>query len=423
MNSEDSSRPPAGRILVVDDNATNRALLAEHVTHLGHSVVTAVNGRQALKVLREEPFDLVLMDVLMPEMNGFEALQQIRADERLRPIPVILISGLDELASVVHGIEGGAEDYLSKPFDPVLLRARIGASLEKKRLRDAEQRRAEELERALQQLQAAKDRLVVQQKMASLGSLTAGIAHEIRNPLNFVTNFAQLAVELVGELQAVLAGQVGRFDPAAAAEVDDLLTHLTQNVGKIHEHGRRADAIVHGMLLHARGQGGERTKTDLNSLVAEYVNLAYHGLRGQDATFQVALETDLDRTVPPIELSPQDLSRVILNLAHNAFYAAHQKRRHDGPGFTPRVQVRTLNLQDMVEVRVRDNGDGIPLALREQIFTPFFTTKPAGAGTGLGLSISYDIVVQMHKGNLRVESEEGKFAEFIVTLPKAGGVP
>jgi signal transduction histidine kinase len=418
MNPENSPRPPGGHILVVDDNSANRSLLAEHVTHLGHTADTAVNGRQALERLREKPFDLVLMDVMMPEMNGFDALRHMRANEQLRQIPVIMISGLDELASVAQGIEEGAEDYLSKPFDPVILRARIGASLEKKRLRDAERRRAEELEHALQQLKAAQDRLVVQQKMASLGALTAGIAHEIRNPLNFVTNFAQLAVELVGELREVLAGQVSRLDPTAAGEVQELLAHLGQNVGKIHEHGQRADTIVHGMLLHARGQGGERVRANLNSLVAEYVNLAYHGLRGQDATFQVALETDFDATLPLVEVSAQDLARVILNLAHNAFYAAHQKRRRTGPAFAPRVEVRTRNLPETVEVRVRDNGDGIPAALRDRIFTPFFTTKPAGAGTGLGLSISYDIVVQMHKGNLRVESEEGKFAEFIVTLPK-----
>jgi signal transduction histidine kinase len=421
MNTTNTPRPPAGRILVVDDNSVNRSMLAEHVAALGHTAATAENGRQALERLREAAFDLVLLDVLMPEMNGFEVLRRMRADEGLQQIPVIMISGLDELASVVQGIEEGAEDYLSKPFDPVLLRARIGASLEKKRLRDAERRRAEELEQALQQLNATRDRLVVQQKMASLGALTAGIAHEIRNPLNFVTNFARVAVELVDELRTLLAGQAGRVEPAVAAEAEELLGHLQENVGKIHEHGLRADAIVHGMLLHARDQGGERTRTDLNALVSEYVNLAYAGFRGQDATFQVTVETDLDRTLPPLEVSPRDLARVLLNLAQNAFYAAHQKRGHAGTGFTPHVEVRTRNLPDSVEIRVRDNGDGIPAAVRDRLFTPFFTTKPAGAGTGLGLSISYDIVVRMHKGNLRVESEEGSFAEFIVTLPKAGG--
>jgi signal transduction histidine kinase len=409
-----------GRILVVDDNAVNREMLAEHVTALGHVAGTADDGGHALDLLRREAYDLVLMDVLMPRMDGFETLRRMRSEALLSQIPVIMVSGLDELANVVRGIEQGAEDYLTKPFDPVLLRARIGASLEKKRLRDAERQRAEELERALQQLKAAQDRLVVQQKMASLGALTAGIAHEIRNPLNFVVNFAELAVELVAELRKTLAGHGNEMPAAVAASVEELLGQLSQNVQKIYEHGHRADGIVNGMLQHARGQVGERSRVDLNVLVREYMSLAYHGLRGQDSTFYAALETEFDPTLPKLDVFRQELARVFLNLAHNAFYAAHQKRRHSGPGFAPTVRVTTRSLPDAVEVRVRDNGDGIAPALLERIFTPFFTTKPAGAGTGLGLSISYDIVVQMHKGNLRVESEEGKFAEFIVTLPKTG---
>jgi DNA-binding response OmpR family regulator len=201
-----ASSPERGRILVVDDNRTGRETLCRYVTQLGHETTPAENGRAALALLQTAPFDLVLLDVVMPEMDGYAALQQIKADEHLRTIPVLMISGVDEADSVVRCIEQGAEDYLGKPFDPVLLRARINASLEKKRLRDAEQRRAEELERALEQLRAAQDQLVVQEKLASLGALTAGIAHEIRNPLNFVTNFAQLAEEQVGDLSSLLAG-------------------------------------------------------------------------------------------------------------------------------------------------------------------------------------------------------------------------
>jgi two-component system NtrC family sensor kinase len=404
--------PEPGAILVADDNEVNRQMLMQLVAQLGHQVSVANNGLEALTQLRQRPFDVVLLDVLMPQLGGVAALEQMKADPHLREIPVIMVSGLDEVDSVVRCIEQGAEDYLTKPFDPVLLRARISACLEKKRLRDAEHRRAEELERALEQLRAAQDRLVAHQKLASLGALTAGIAHEIRNPLNFVTNFAQLAVELVGELRGHLGTPSG-----AVAEV---LAALEQNVAKIEEYGRRADDIVRSMLLHARGQPAPRQPTDLNALVSRYVRLAYHGLRGQDATFQVELQTDFDPQLAPVDVSPQDLSRVILNLTHNACYAAQQKARLAGPGFRPQVVVRTRSLPEAVEVRFWDNGDGVPIALRDRIFTPFFTTKPAGAGTGLGLSISYDIVVQMHKGSLRLESEEGRYAEFIVTLPRNG---
>src|SRR4051812_23315564 len=204
-----------GRILVADDKANNREMLCRYVTQLGHQATAAENGRTALALLRGRPFDLVLLDVLMPEMDGYVALGHIKADAALREIPVIMISGLDEVDSVVRCIEKGAEDYLYKPFDPVLLRARINACLEKKRLRDAEHRRAQELERALRQLKAAQDQLVVQQKMASLGALTAGIAHELRNPLNFITNFAQLAVERAADLRGQLGG-----DPAVTEMLD-----------------------------------------------------------------------------------------------------------------------------------------------------------------------------------------------------------
>lgn len=402
-----------GTLLVVDDQAANRDMLAQLLTMLGHRVTQAENGRRTLQLLRQRPFDLVLLDVVMPEMDGIAALRQIKADASLREIPVIMVSGLDEVASVVRCIEEGAEDYLSKPLDPTILSARINAWLEKKRLRDAERRRSEELEAALQQLKATQDRLVAHEKLASLGALTAGIAHEIRNPLNFVTNFAELSVELVRELRD-LVGQA--FQPAES--LAELLTALEQNVSKIEEHGRRADGIVHSMLLHARGQPAPRRATDLNALVREYVNLAYHGQRGQDASFQVKLELDLDPALPPLDLSPQDLSRAILNLTNNALYAAHLKGLAEGPAFQPCVRVQTRNAGKTIELSFWDNGDGVPADLRDLIFQPFFTTKPAGAGTGLGLSIAYDIIVQMHKGALRLQSEEGRYAEFVVTLPK-----
>jgi signal transduction histidine kinase len=409
--------PPGGRILVADDRPANRQMLCQYVAQLGHSAAAADNGRAVLELLRAESFDLVLLDVIMPELDGYQVLERLKADPRLSEVPVIVVSGLDEVDSAVRCIERGAEDYLSKPFDPVLLRARIGACLEKKRLRDEERRRARELERTLRQLKAAQDQLVVREKMASLGELTAGIAHEIRNPLNFVTNFAGLAVEHVRELHRLL----GRLVPAGSGvgqEVEALLGDLAQSAAKIEEHGRRAGQIVASMLLHARGETGRRRRTDLNALVAEAVSLAYHGFCGRDASVQIELELDLDRTLPPLSVFPEELGRVFLNLAQNACYAAHQRRQTAGPDFVPRLTVRTRDRPAEAEVRVRDNGGGVPAALREKIFEPFFTTKPPGAGTGLGLSLSYDIVVHMHHGSIRVESEEGAFAEFVITLPK-----
>jgi signal transduction histidine kinase len=257
--------------------------------------------------------------------------------------------------------------------------------------------------------------------MASLGQLTAGIAHEIKNPLNFITNFAVLSQDLMQELRQELNAERERVDPGRAKEIGAILDDLQQNVGKINDHGKRADSIVRGMLLHSRGKAGERQDTDLNALLAEYTNLAYHGMRAQDQTFNVKIETDFDPAVGKVSVVPQELSRAFLNIVNNACYAAFDKRRSAGNGFMPVVRVSAKSVPGAVEIRIRDNGSGIPQSIREKIFNPFFTTKPAGAGTGLGLSLSYDIITQAHKGTIAVDTKEGEYTEFIITIPRHPG--
>jgi len=412
------TRPEPGLVLVVDDSSVNRYMLAQHVASLGHRVTTAGDGLEALGLLESSPFDLVLLDLMMPEMNGHEVLERMKGDLRLREIPVIMISGLDEIQAVVLCIEQGAEDYLPKPWDRVLLQARMGACLDKKRLRDRERRKTEELERALEQLRTTQDQLVMHEKLASLGTLTAGIAHEIKNPLNFVTNFAQVAIDLVSDLREQFETDKRAPNHSKSEEVAELLDSLQECAEKIDEHGKRADSIVRGMLMHSRSRTGDRQECDLNALVGQSVNLAYHSLRGLDSTFNVAIETAYDPAAGRVTVIPQDLSRVFLNIVNNACFAAFETRKSRESNFAPTVRVQTRDLGRRVEVRIRDNGQGIPEAIRDKIFNPFFTTKPTGIGTGLGLSISYDIVVQGHQGEIRVESEAGKFAEFIVILPK-----
>jgi signal transduction histidine kinase len=255
------------------------------------------------------------------------------------------------------------------------------------------------------------EQLVTQQKLASLGALTAGIAHEIKNPLNFVNNFSEISRELLDEIKFNL--QNGNKE-----EVIENFEDLKQNLEKINHHGKRADSIVKGMLLHSRGSSGEKAFIDLNDLVEQDIHLAYHGLRAQDKDFNIAIEKEFDRSVEKINVVPQDISRVILNLVNNACYAANQKKRKGENNFSPVLKVSTKNLHEKVEIRIRDNGCGIPRSVRKNIFNPFFTTKPAGEGTGLGLSISYDIIVKQHKGEIKFESEEGNYTEFIITLPK-----
>ncbi len=277
----------------------------------------------------------------------------------------------------------------------------------------------ERAEGALRDLKQAQQTLIHSEKMASLGQLTAGIAHEIKNPLNFVSNFAELSRELVSELSEKL--KVSEAESRPESDTGELCSLLSDNLAKIQEHGRRADRIVRSMLLHAREDAGTAQPTQLNALVEESLNLAYHGARAENPSFNVTLERDLDPAVGEIVAFPQELTRVLLNLIGNGFYATQRRRElWNEQDYVPTLAVRTRNLGAEVELRVRDNGTGIPLELMDKIFNPFFTTKPPGEGTGLGLSLSYETIVRQHHGQMNVESEEGRFTEFTITLPRSG---
>ncbi len=270
---------------------------------------------------------------------------------------------------------------------------------------------AKVIEKSYTELKATQAQLVHSEKMASLGELTAGIAHEIKNPLNFVNNFSDLSRELLDDLKAELEND-NKEEVMAIAE------SLKQNLDKINQHGKRADSIVKGMLMHSRGTSGEKVLTNINDLLDQYVNLAYHGLRAQNKEFNITIEKDYDESLEKINVVPQDISRVFLNIINNACYAAYDKKLKSGDNnFTPTLKVSTKNLDDSVEIKIADNGNGIPPEIIDKIFQPFFTTKPTGEGTGLGLSLSYDIVVKQHGGEIKFESEEGKYTEFIITIP------
>ena len=272
---------------------------------------------------------------------------------------------------------------------------------------------------AYSELKAAQARLVQAEKRASLGQLTAGIAHEIKNPLNFVNNFAELSSELLGDLKDEVVPVIAALSRDKREEINETIELLTGNLEKIAEHGRRADGIVKSMLEHSRGASGERREVDLNALVEEALNLAYHGARAQDQNFNITLERDLGPAIVPIELAPREITRVLLNLFGNGFYAATKRQRDEAePDFRPALNVTTRDLGKAVEIRVRDNGTGIPPEIRDKLFQPFFTTKPTGEGTGLGLSISWDIVTQQHDGTIAVDSRAGEFTEFTIHLPR-----
>ena len=289
-------------------------------------------------------------------------------------------------------------------------------AIENVRLFEQVQERTKELSLSLDDLRTAQDRLVQTEKLASLGQLTAGIAHEIKNPLNFVNNFAALSAELIEELNDVL--KPAALDDRTREEIDELTLMLQGNLEKVVQHGKRADSIVKNMLLHSREGSGEHRPADINAIVEESLNLAYHGARAEKSGFNITLQRDLDPNAGMIDLYPQEITRVFLNLISNGFYAATKRKEAGEAGFEPMLGASTRNLGNAVEIRILDNGTGIPLDVKEKMFNPFFTTKPAGEGTGLGLSMSHDIVVKQHGGKIDVVTEPGAFTEFIVTLPR-----
>ena len=289
-------------------------------------------------------------------------------------------------------------------------------AIENVRLFEQVQERTKELSQSLEDLRTAQDRLIQTEKLASLGQLTAGIAHEIKNPLNFVNNFAALSTELIDEVNDLL--KTASLEGKTREELDELTSMLKSNLEKVVQHGKRADFIVKNMLLHSREGSGEHRPTDINAIVEESLNLAYHGARAEKPGFNIALQRTLDPAAGMIDAYPQEITRVFLNLISNGFYAASKRKDAEDSSFEPSLSATTRSLGKKVEIRIRDNGAGIPEEVKERMFNPFFTTKPAGEGTGLGLSMSHDIVVKQHGGTIDVATEPGAFTEFIITLPR-----
>ena len=369
-------------------SATGRALLEGVVVHIPD--------------VQEDPdyhFDVAL------RLGNYRALLGVPMMREGTPIGVLTLTRSE------------ARPFTDKQIELVTTFADQAAiAIENVRLFEQVQQRTKELSRSLDELRTAQDRLVQTEKLASLGQLTAGIAHEIKNPLNFVNNFAALSAELVDELEEVLKPAV--LDNKTREDTGELTHMLKGNLEKVVQHGRRADSIVKNMLLHSREGSGERRSVDINAIVEDSLNLAYHGARAEKQAFDIRLERSFDPAAGMVDLFPQEITRVLLNMISNGVYAAMKRKAEMRDGYEPTLFTATGDLGDRVEIRIRDNGGGIPPAVKEKIFNPFFTTKPPGEGTGLGLSLSYDIVVKQHAGSIEVDTQPGEFTEFRVILPR-----
>jgi signal transduction histidine kinase len=372
----------------------------------------------ALAFAQREPIQIAdLKEETRSELNDMI----LRAGYRARLMTPLLRG--DDVVGILVVRRKIAGNFTQSTVDLIkTFAAQSALAIQNARLFDSVEARTRELTKSLEDLRTAQDRLVQTQKLASLGQLTAGIAHEIKNPLNFVNNFSSVSVELIDELREAL--EDAQLDGKLRAEINEIADTLKGNLDKVMQHGKRADAIVKNMLLHSRQGSGEHRPVEINALVEESLNLAYHGARAEKQGFEITLERSFDPAAGEVDLFPQEITRVLLNLISNGFYAAiKRKAEANGGTHEPTVTAATKNLGNSVEIRIRDNGTGISPEVKEKMFNPFFTTKPAGEGTGLGLSISHDIIVKQHGGSVAVDTKPGEFTEIRIVLPRVAAFP
>jgi signal transduction histidine kinase len=408
MNS--TVREPTHSILVVDDAEESLRLLADLLTKHEYAVQVAVDGVSALSIIRHQRPDLILLDVNMPGMDGYQVCQRLKSDRQTRDIPVIFVSSHDDVFNKVKAFQAGAVDYVDKPIQIEELISRISTHLQLHRLMTELQQKNTELAESIDVIKTTQAQLVQSERMAALGRVVAGVSHELRNPMHLVNLFSQLCKRLAGDIEEKL----GADGQAATRE---LLQTLTANLDQIQSNTQRANAIIESMLLYAhRGGTMYKQSVDINTLLQQAIDLAYHSFRADKSGCDIQIHSDLQATLPSLEVTPPSLSRVFINLIENACDAIWSKQQTEPVDYAPQIWISTRAVDNGVIVSIRDNGCGIDPEIKSTIFDPFFSTKPPGQGTGLGLSMVYEIITREHNGSIDIELDADNHPEFIIRL-------
>lgn len=420
-------------ILIVDDNPIDLKLVITVLESYNFKVLISEDGENCLKQAKESSPDIILLDVLMPIIDGFEICKRLKAIPETRDIPVIFMTALSDIEDKITGFELGAVDYVTKPIiiDEVLARVKVHIQLrqltEKLKnknvllLEEITQRKAAEakLKETLRQLKTAQKQIIAKEKLAYLGTLTSGIAHELCNPLNFIQNFAQLSTDLVEELMEELTLESDKIEPEKVEEFQYIINDIKQNSDSIYQHGKRAEKIIKGMVRHAQVDNNSLQDSDIHNMLNESLKLACKKL-WEKQNVPMKIKTNYDKSIHKIKLSFSDMFQAFMNIIDNSCYALKTKLKQQEAAhqdFNPTLSVQTYNLGEKVAIHINDNGIGISSTIKDKIFNPFFTTKSPGEGVGLGLSLVHQIIVGQHHGSIRVETQAGEYAEFIIEIP------
>jgi signal transduction histidine kinase len=408
-------------ILIVDDNPTNLKVLADILTEAGFDLAVATNGQIAIQQIQDDPPELILLDVLMPEMDGFETCKQIKENPSLKDIPVIFMTAMSDPVDKVKGLSLGAVDYITKPFETEELLARLHTHLQLRLLTKTLKEKNEKLSEALERLKGTQQQLIAQEKLATIGRLTAGIVHELRNPLNFIKNYGESSVELSDDLLEEIQNHCSRIDAEAVNYMKEVVADLQENALIITRNAQRAESVIEDMLMQSSANSSEPQLTYLNALLDQSLKLVYKSKYAQTNNLEIEIHKDYDETIGQVMLISAQISRAFINLIDNAFYALQKKQEQCSQHkvfFTPQLSLKTKKLDGVVQIRIRDNGIGIPRKFQEQIFRPFFSTKPTNQGTGLGLCLTHEIIVDEHGGSLTFETEPNIYTEFMIEIPR-----